>query len=208
MAGAVHRRGGGAVREMAAARGPLAGGPRLCESALDETEKPEPKYGEARLRVMAAGVNPVDVFTRQSIAYNKMAEVVVHGAARHPGSVADRVQRRARVPLGGEQFARRRDEALVVALVRSCWVRRATSLATTWSAPGWVAWTAATSPAPVPGRASILDPASLPPPVDAYGTGPVVSLRGPASSPARCFRPPPPCSPPPAPASRSGPAGW
>lgn len=43
--------------------------------ALVETQAPEPSFGEVRVRVVAAGVNPVDVYTRQGVAYNRVLDL-------------------------------------------------------------------------------------------------------------------------------------
>lgn len=43
--------------------------------ALVETQAPEAAFGEVLVRVAAAGVNPVDVYTRQGMAYNKMLDL-------------------------------------------------------------------------------------------------------------------------------------
>jgi NADPH:quinone reductase-like Zn-dependent oxidoreductase len=40
--------------------------------ALVEVAAPEPVFGEVLVRVLAAGVNPVDVFTRRGQAYNRV----------------------------------------------------------------------------------------------------------------------------------------
>jgi NADPH:quinone reductase-like Zn-dependent oxidoreductase len=42
---------------------------------LVETEPPEPTFGEVQVRVIAAGVNPVDVYTRQGVAYNRALDL-------------------------------------------------------------------------------------------------------------------------------------
>jgi NADPH:quinone reductase-like Zn-dependent oxidoreductase len=43
--------------------------------ALVETEPPEPTFGEVQVEVVAAGVNPVDVYTRQDMAYNRVLDL-------------------------------------------------------------------------------------------------------------------------------------
>lgn len=43
--------------------------------ALVEVEEPVPVFGEVLVRVMAAGVNPVDVFTRRGQAYNRVLDL-------------------------------------------------------------------------------------------------------------------------------------
>ncbi|MGW4380417.1 NADP-dependent oxidoreductase [Kitasatospora sp. NPDC004531] len=43
--------------------------------ALVEMPTPEPVFGEVLVRVVAAGVNPVDVYTRQGTAYNRVLEL-------------------------------------------------------------------------------------------------------------------------------------
>ncbi|GAA4505057.1 NADP-dependent oxidoreductase [Nonomuraea ferruginea] len=43
--------------------------------ALVEVEEPAPVFGEVLVRVMAAGVNPVDVFTRRGQAYNRVLDL-------------------------------------------------------------------------------------------------------------------------------------
>lgn len=43
--------------------------------ALVELEKPEPVFGEVLVKVAAAGVNPVDVYTRQGVAYNRVLDL-------------------------------------------------------------------------------------------------------------------------------------
>ncbi|RSN04274.1 hypothetical protein DMB42_31895 [Nonomuraea sp. WAC 01424] len=40
--------------------------------AVVEVEEPVPEFGEVLVRVMAAGVNPVDVFTRRGQVYNRV----------------------------------------------------------------------------------------------------------------------------------------
>ncbi|MFB4317235.1 NADP-dependent oxidoreductase [Actinomadura sp. 21ATH] len=42
---------------------------------LVETRPPEPAFGEVRVRTVAAGVNPVDVYTRQGLAYNRVLDL-------------------------------------------------------------------------------------------------------------------------------------
>ncbi|MGV9772474.1 alcohol dehydrogenase catalytic domain-containing protein [Streptosporangium sp. NPDC003464] len=43
--------------------------------ALVEVEEPAPVFGEVLVRVMAAAVNPVDVFTRRGQAYNRVLDL-------------------------------------------------------------------------------------------------------------------------------------
>lgn len=42
---------------------------------LVETTAPEPVFGEVLVKVVAAGVNPVDVYTRQGVAYNRVLDL-------------------------------------------------------------------------------------------------------------------------------------
>nr|QXL90852.1 zinc-binding dehydrogenase [Streptomyces sp.] len=42
---------------------------------LVDAERPEPVFGEVLVKVVAAGVNPVDVYTRQGVAYNRVLEL-------------------------------------------------------------------------------------------------------------------------------------
>jgi NADPH:quinone reductase-like Zn-dependent oxidoreductase len=42
---------------------------------LVEVERPEPAFGEVLVKVNAAGVNPVDVYTRQGLAYNRVLDL-------------------------------------------------------------------------------------------------------------------------------------
>ncbi|WP_330455289.1 MULTISPECIES: NADP-dependent oxidoreductase [unclassified Streptomyces] len=47
---------------------------------LVEVEAPEPMYGEVLVEVHAAGVNPVDVYTRRGQAYNRVLDLpFIHG---------------------------------------------------------------------------------------------------------------------------------
>ncbi|WP_067634197.1 alcohol dehydrogenase catalytic domain-containing protein [Actinomadura latina] len=43
--------------------------------AVVEVAEPEPVFGEVLVRVMAAGVNPVDVYTRRGQAYNRVLDL-------------------------------------------------------------------------------------------------------------------------------------
>ncbi|KAB2347441.1 NADP-dependent oxidoreductase [Actinomadura rudentiformis] len=42
---------------------------------LVEVERPKPVFGEVLVRVVAAGVNPVDVYTRMGVAYNRVLDL-------------------------------------------------------------------------------------------------------------------------------------
>ncbi|GAB2747122.1 NADP-dependent oxidoreductase [Amycolatopsis magusensis] len=46
------------------------GGPGTMRVA--EVDRPEPVFGEVLVKVAAAGVNPVDTFTREGVAYNRV----------------------------------------------------------------------------------------------------------------------------------------
>lgn len=46
------------------------GGPRTMR--LTEVDRPEPVFGEVLVEVAAAGVNPVDAYTRDGVAYNRV----------------------------------------------------------------------------------------------------------------------------------------
>lgn len=50
------------------------------EPEMTEIERPEPCFGEVLVRVVAAGVNPVDHYTREGLAYNDVLSLpFVHG---------------------------------------------------------------------------------------------------------------------------------
>ncbi|TVT21211.1 NADP-dependent oxidoreductase, partial [Amycolatopsis rhizosphaerae] len=47
---------------------------------LAEIDRPEPAFGEVLVRVVAAGVNPVDYYTARGLAYNRLLDLpFVHG---------------------------------------------------------------------------------------------------------------------------------
>ena len=57
--------------------------------ALVEVETPAPVFGEALVRVVAAGVNPVDVYTRRGQAYNRVLDLPFINGWDVAGEVVD-----------------------------------------------------------------------------------------------------------------------